>query len=177
MNLPNRLTISRILFIPIFIILLIKEYKFLAMLTFGLASLTDALDGIIARVRSQRSRLGFFLDPIADKLLINTSFITLATIKLIPEWLAIIVITRDVLITLGVIVIHMVSDRPVISPTFIGKSTTTIQMLTILLILLNLWAGHLSMIVCFFVWISAIITIISGFEYIFVAVRISASQA
>jgi cardiolipin synthase len=177
MNLPNRLTILRILFIPVFIILLINEYKFLAMLTFGLASLTDALDGIIARARSQRSKLGFFLDPVADKLLINTSFITLAIMKSIPEWLAIIVISRDILIILGIIAIYMVNERLIISPTLIGKSTTTVQMLTILITLLNLWAGYLSMTVWFFVWISALLTIISGFDYIFIAARMSDGQA
>lgn len=177
MNLPNKLTISRILFIPIFIILLINGYKFLAMLTFGLASLTDAIDGIIARAKSQRSKLGLFLDPIADKLLINTSFITLAIMKSIPVWLEIIVISRDILIILGIIVIYKVNERLIIAPTLIGKSTTTVQMLTILTALLNLWAGHITMIVRFFVWISALLTIVSGFDYICIAARMSDGQA
>ncbi|MGA1842296.1 MAG: CDP-diacylglycerol--glycerol-3-phosphate 3-phosphatidyltransferase [bacterium] len=171
MTLPNKLTISRILLIPVFIILLINEYKFPALLIFGLASLTDALDGIIARVRNQRSRLGFFLDPVADKLLVNTSFITLAIMDFIPSWLAVIIMARDILITLGVMSIYIWNERPVISPTLIGKSTTMIQMSTIFLVLLNLWAGHLSMIVCFFIWLSALLTIISGFEYIYVGAR------
>ena len=172
MTLPNRLTISRIVFIPIFIVLLIKGYKFPALLVFGLAGLTDALDGFVARARNQRSKLGFFLDPVADKLLINTSFITLAIMGFIPMWLPVIVIARDILITLGVIAIYILKERQVISPTLIGKSTTMIQMLTIFFVLMNLWAGHLSKIVCFFIWISALLTIISGLEYIFVGSRI-----
>ena len=177
MNLPNKLTISRIFLIPVFIIFLINGYYLFSFVSFGIASLTDALDGIIARTWNQKSKFGFFLDPIADKLLINTSFITLAIMKFIPWWLAIIVLGRDALISLGVMAIYIVNKRMIISPTLIGKLTTTVQMLTILITLLNLWMKHLSLIVTFFVWISALLTIVSGFDYIFIIARISDSQA
>ncbi len=177
MNLPNKLTITRILLIPVFTILLINGYKFFAIVTFGLASITDALDGIIAKARDQRTRLGFFLDPIADKLLINTSFITLAIMKLIPNWVAIIVMSRDVIIVLGVMAIFMVDEKLIICPTFISKSTTTAQMVTILIALLNQWAPKLSLVLWFSVWITAFLTIVSGLHYIFLAAGIFNGQA
>jgi cardiolipin synthase len=177
MNLPNKLTISRIFLIPVFIIFLINGYYLFSFVFFGIASLTDALDGIIARIWNQKSMFGFFCDPIADKLLINTSFIALAIMKFIPWWLAIIVLSRDILITLGVMAIYMVKKKMIISPTLIGKLTTTVQMLTILITLLNLWMKHLSLIVTFFVWISTLLTIVSGFDYFFIVTKMSDSQA
>jgi cardiolipin synthase len=143
-----------------------------ALITFGLASLTDALDGIIARARCQQSRLGFFLDPIADKLLINTSFISLAILKILPPWIVIIVITRDILIISGVVVIYKIDETRIISPTVMSKLTTIAQMLTVIIALLNYYMGGLSYILLCFVWISACMTVISGFNYIYISARI-----
>lgn len=176
MNLSNNLTTIRIILIPIFIILLINQYIFFAMVIFGIASLTDALDGIVARVRNQKTRLGFFLDPIADKLLLNTSFIALAIIKFIPAWLAIVVISRDTIIVLGVTAFYMVNEKLLMSPTYLSKSTTTAQMLTIMMALLVHLVKRMSTILWFFVWFTAVLTIISGFDYIYIAARMVNSE-
>jgi len=173
-NLPNKLTIARILLIPFFIIFLVKEYRIVAIVVFALAGLTDALDGFLARTLDQKSRLGSFLDPIADKLLINTSFMTLAILKRLPAWFAMIVITRDLLIVLGGMGIYMVDRRRVFAPTFIGKSTTLTQMLTILLALLHLLIPGLSLYLRFFVWLATLLTIISGLHYIYQGIKLGA---
>lgn len=176
-NLPNKLTITRILLIPFFIIFLVKEYHFFAIVAFGLAGLTDALDGLLARALNQKSRLGSFLDPIADKLLINTSFMTLAFMKRLPGWLAMVVITRDLLIILGVMAIYMVDHKLIFSPTFIGKSTTLIQMLTILMALLRLFVQELSLYLLVFIWLTTCLTIISGLHYIYQAAKLRKGPA
>jgi len=177
MNLPNKLTISRIVLIPVFVILLMSGRPLLALLTFALACLTDALDGIIARVWRQKSKLGSYLDPIADKLLINTSFITLAVMERIPAWIAVIVISRDVLIVLGVAVMTMMDEQVVIAPTLISKSTTTAQMLTLLVALLDLWKGGLALVLWILIWTSAILTVLSGFDYLIIAARMAHDRA
>ena len=171
-TLPNKLTISRILLIPFFIIFLVKEYHGFAIVTFGLAGLTDALDGLLARVLNQKSKLGSVLDPIADKLLINTSFMTLAVMKCLPGWLAMVVVTRDLLIILGVMAIYMVDHKLIFSPTLIGKSTTLIQMVTILLALFRLFFHGISLYLLVFIWLTTCLTIISGLHYIYQAAKL-----
>jgi cardiolipin synthase len=173
MNIPNKLTISRILLIPAFVIFLMSGRPLSALLTFALACLTDALDGIIARVWRQKSKLGSYLDPIADKLLINTSFITLAVMERIPAWIAVIVVSRDVLIVLGVTVMTMMDEPVVIAPTLISKSTTTAQMLTLLVALLDLWKGGLAPVLWTLIWASAVLTVLSGFDYLVIAARMA----
>ncbi len=96
MNLPNILTLIRVLLTPIFVILIINKYFEWALLTFAIAGITDGLDGLIARLTHQRTELGAYLDPIADKLLTFAAFISLAIIEMIPSWLVVIVITRDI---------------------------------------------------------------------------------
>src|SRR5262249_32596998 len=101
MNIPNSLTILRILLIPVYIGLLVyAEYDY-ALLVLLLAGMTDALDGTIARVANQRTRLGAFLDPLADKLLLTSGFLTLSSIHLIPTWVTILVVSRDLMLLLG----------------------------------------------------------------------------
>ena len=171
MNLPNKLTISRIVLIPVFVILVMGSRPVLALLVFALACLTDALDGIIARVRRQKSKLGAYLDPIADKLLINTSFITLAVMKRIPSWIAIIIVSRDVLIVLGVSLMTIMEEKVVIAPTLLSKSTTSAQMTTLLVALVDLWRGGLATVLVILIWASALLTVLSGLDYLFIAAR------
>src|SRR5262249_58807836 len=95
MGLANWLTTLRILLIPVFVTLLVYRHPVLALLVFCLASLTDLLDGYIARSRGNQTRLGAFLDPVADKLLLTSAFVTLTWIKVIPFWIAVVVVSRD----------------------------------------------------------------------------------
>src|SRR5512136_3396512 len=101
MNLPNLLTLIRILLISLFVILIIDKSFSWALIIFALAGITDAVDGLIARITHQRTELGAYLDPIADKLLLSSAFVTLAIIERIPSWLTVIVVTRDIIILIG----------------------------------------------------------------------------
>src|SRR4030042_5482759 len=104
MNLPNLLTLTRVLLIPVFVIFILDHSYLYALITFAIAGITDGVDGLLARLTRQKTELGAYLDPIADKLLIVSAYITLAIIEIIPSWLAVIVITRDVIIMLGILV-------------------------------------------------------------------------
>jgi cardiolipin synthase len=132
MNVPNSLTILRILLIPVYVGLLNYERFDYALATLFIAGLTDALDGTIARVANQRTRLGEVLDPLADKLMLTTGFITLSVMHLVPLWLTIIVASRDLMLMLGAAVAHFTNMQVDISPTVLGKSTTLIQLATLI---------------------------------------------
>lgn len=135
MNIPNSLTILRIFLVPVYIGLLVYGHFQQALFVLFVAGVTDALDGTIARRANQRTQLGAFLDPLADKLLLTSGFITLSTIHLIPSWVTIVVVSRDVMLLLGTAVAKL-TDTPVdISPTFLGKGTTFLQLSYVLLVI------------------------------------------
>jgi len=176
MNLPNLITILRILLIPFFIIALSYGYQGLALLIFVCSGLTDALDGFIARTFHQKTLIGAYLDPIADKLLLGTSFVTLTTLPLlnkIPFWLTIFIISRDVIILLGIAILFMLDRKLVISPSFIGKSTTFFQILTIALVLLSNYLGQpVPQFIAFLSWTTLAFTAISGLDYIYRGIKL-----
>jgi len=172
MSLPNILTLLRILLIPLFVILIINKHLDWALLTFAIAGITDGLDGLIARLTHQRTELGAYLDPIADKLLLFAGFISLAIIEVIPSWLVVIVITRDVIILMGFLVMFLTGYHPKINPSFLSKTTTTFQIVTILFVLMAWYFPafkHISMVA---VYGTAIITILSGIQYVYIGTRI-----
>lgn len=135
MTIPNLLTILRILLTPLLVWALLNRRLTLALVVFLLAGLTDGLDGFIARVFDQRSKLGAYLDPLADKLLLMTSFLMLGRLHLMPSWLVIVVISRDAIILLGLITLmfHQISVE--IRPFTISKVNTLAQLLTVLMVL------------------------------------------
>jgi cardiolipin synthase (CMP-forming) len=167
-NIPNLLTLLRILLVPVFVILLIQGFFLKALLVFFLAGLTDALDGFIARVLHQKTVLGLYLDPLADKALIITSFVTLSIMGMIPPWLAVIVISRDFIILLGISVMTLMSIPFEIKPTVISKITTAFQLLTVFVILVLTHfqgADQTHRVIALF-WLTGALTVISGFVYI-----------
>ena len=135
MNVPNVLTLLRILLIPCFIGFLLYDHKGTALAVFLLAALTDALDGAIARLFNQKTLIGTYLDPIADKLLLTAGFISLTALEMIPIWLTILVVSRDVILSVGTLILHVTQTQFSIRPTFLGKITTTVQLAYILLLL------------------------------------------
>src|SRR5437016_7027478 len=132
MGLPNWLTVLRILLIPVFVSLLVYRRPGTALAVFCLASLTDLLDGYVARRGGSQSRLGAFLDPMADKLLLTASFVTLTYLRALPFWITAVVISRDVMLVVGALLIHMVGGRIYPRPTWAGKAATFFQILTVL---------------------------------------------
>ena len=124
MGLANWLTILRILLIPVFVTLLVYRRARGALVVFCLASFTDMLDGYIARSHGSQSRLGAFLDPLADKLLLTSAFVTLTYLKVIPFWITAVVVSRDLILSVGVLVIHVAGGTVHPAPTWIGKTST-----------------------------------------------------
>lgn len=170
-NVPNILTLVRILLTPLFVILLLKNLFTMALFVFALAGISDALDGFIARYFNQRTVLGAYLDPLADKLLLLSAYITLAALKGVPSWLAVIVITRDVIIILGIAVLTL-TDKPYeIKPSIISKCTTAMQLTTIFFTLLHPDIFRFGRIQTALFWITAVLTTVSGLHYIYIGMN------
>ncbi len=168
MNLPNFLSLLRIILVPVIIIFLIQEEYTDALITFTIAGLTDIFDGLLARALNKQTKLGAFIDPMADKLLLASSFVSLSVVGLIPSWLTVIVISRDFIIVLGMVILSMMSITYEIKPAFISKVTTVLQLATIFFALLYQAISHEISFrwIIMLCWVTAIFTIISGVTYI-----------
>jgi cardiolipin synthase (CMP-forming) len=169
MNIPNFLSLLRIILVPVIVIFLIENEYAKALVTFTLAGLTDALDGTLARLMNKQTELGAFLDPIADKILLTTSFIALAIFRLIPGWLTVIVISRDFIILLGIMILSMMSVKYEIKPLFISKITTALQIGTVFFTMFSKCFAYqiiTNNLITVLFWLTAVFTIISGLFYI-----------
>ncbi|HET7877078.1 MAG TPA: CDP-diacylglycerol--glycerol-3-phosphate 3-phosphatidyltransferase [Methylomirabilota bacterium] len=167
MGLANWLTTLRILLIPVFVTLLVYRQAAAAFAVFCLASLTDMLDGYIARSRGRQTRLGAFLDPLADKLLLTSGFVTLTYLKVIPFWIAAVVVSRDVVLMVGVLVIHVAGGTVHPAPTWIGKCSTALQMATVIAAMGSFYFKLLpGAVPKGLAWVTAVFTVVSGLQYI-----------
>ncbi len=186
MTTANKITIVRILLVPLFIVHLLyyvdggrEHHRVLALLAFAVAAASDGLDGFIARHYNQRSELGAILDPLADKILLVSGVVLLSLnnspyLERLPFWLATTIISRDLLILIGLVVIHFTCGKVAIRPHLIGKAATVLQMTSVLWTLLKWNASWLM------VWAigAAACTGISGLWYVWDGVRqLSASPA
>lgn len=181
MTLPNQITIGRILLIPVFVLLAVyygesvasqepdEILRWSAIIVFLIAAISDGADGWLARHYHLRSPLGAILDPIADKGLMITAVITLSVSKWhfsLPLWFPVLVIARDLIILLGCVLIRFLNGALEPRPSLIGKVTTFFQMLTIAVVLLQ-WSYYKPI-----VWVTGIVTLISGIGYIFDGVHL-----
>jgi cardiolipin synthase len=177
-TIPNLITLFRILLTPLFIIFLIQGRYRQALAVFVLAGVSDLADGFIARWWQQKSRLGSYLDPAADKLLMSASFVTLAISHLIPSWLTVVVISRDVILGLGALILRLADYPLVVRPSLVGKWTTTLQLITVGLVLLekgklvDLPPGVLSI----FIYLTGGFTAISGTHYLYRGLKLVSQQ-
>jgi len=168
--LPNLITLFRILIVPFFFTALLyyqPEKDFLRAWAFGLclvASLTDAVDGLVARLRKETTVLGRFLDPLADKLLLLSGYLGVLLAKSYPMapplWIVVLIVFRDLLI-IGGLILFYISGKPIeVAPNLLGKATTALQMVTLLSVLL-LWP------ISHWLWnLTAALTVASGLTYI-----------
>jgi cardiolipin synthase (CMP-forming) len=167
----NQLTILRIVFVPVFIILLVYNELGWALGTFVLAGITDVLDGVIARRFGQKTSIGAVLDPLADKLLMASSILILSLPQMefhntIPRWLMIVIIFRDVFILLvSLIVVLMVGWR-VFTPTPYGKASTVMQVFTVLAVLYTNWQGQTVPELNILFYTTGLMTAFSGIHYL-----------
>ncbi len=170
LTLANQLTILRIMLIPAFVLLVVYGYMGWALLTFLIAGVTDALDGLIARRAGQRTSLGAWLDPMADKLLLVTTFIVLTLPSLplanhIPLWLTVVVITRDVVIVGVVAIVNLAVGPRTFRPSIFGKLATATYIVTSVVVMYFNYLGEPSMVVDLMVWLSLALTLISSADY------------
>ncbi len=172
LNLPNALTLVRILITPLFIICLIKGSYSMALLVFILAGVTDGLDGLLARLMNQKTTVGAVLDPIADKLLLVSAFVTLAVQEMIPAWLAVVVISRDVLIFIGIAILEVSRVDYRIQPSMVSKCTTVAQLTTIFLLLLSVQTNVLVHALPPIYALTTALSIASGLHYVYIGIQI-----
>ena len=166
-DIPNIITAFRFLLVPPVVILLLQERFAAALVVFGVAGFSDGLDGFLAKRFDWRSRLGSLLDPLADKLLLVCSFLTLGWLGWIPPWLVALVILRDLVIVTGAIFYHMRIEQLEARPTMASKLNTVTQILLVLTVMFSLGIKTLPAL-----WIDILLysvlatTLWSGIDYI-----------
>ena len=173
----NQLTLLRMLLIPAFVILVLYGYLGWALIVFATAGITDGLDGLIARWSGQKTQLGAWLDPMADKLLLMTTFILLSLPGLdlsnrLPLWLTVLIITRDVGIVLTVTIVNFAIGPRTFQPSTFGKIATATYIITAVVAMLFNYLRTHSVFFDVMVYASLAITLVSGFHYIWHAARI-----
>jgi cardiolipin synthase len=173
----NQLTLLRMLLIPAFVILVLYGQLGWALIVFVTAGITDGLDGLIARRSGQHTQLGAWLDPMADKLLLVTTFVVLTLPGLglanrLPLWLTVLIISRDVIIVLTVTIVNLAIGRRTFRPSIYGKTATATYILTAVFAMLFNYLGYHSVVVDVSVYASLVITLISSLHYIRHAARI-----
>ncbi|NQT22392.1 MAG: CDP-alcohol phosphatidyltransferase family protein [Candidatus Omnitrophica bacterium] len=166
MNLANKITVFRIILAPFFIASILYSKESIALGVFLLAFISDGLDGYIARKFNQKTTLGAMLDPIADKIIIISAFVCFAAVKgttgilKIPIYVPIIVISRDAILFVGALLIHTIKGNIALKPSYFGKITTFLQMLTVVLVLMQFKQAPI-------IWnVMILFTVISCLHYI-----------
>lgn len=172
-NIPNTLTIIRIALIPVFITAIIYGRYDYALSLFIIAALTDVFDGLFARIKNQKTPLGTFLDPLADKFLLVTSFIVFSVYNWIPTWLAITVISRDIIVVTGWFVLYFLTGTSRIEPSLLGKATIWLESLLIAYILININLPLLPDIAHTLFFLTAGVSILSALQYMYRGLRIT----
>jgi cardiolipin synthase (CMP-forming) len=167
MNIANLITIARILLVPVIVWLLISEAYPEALAGFGLAALTDAADGWLARRMHAQTELGSYLDPLADKVLLVSTYATLGVTHQMPTWLVIGVISRDVLIIGGFFLAWLLDKRVAVKPLMVSKANTVAQIIYMVLVLGQL-SSHvvLPILVEAAALVVALLTLVSGIVYV-----------
>jgi len=176
---PNVLTLLRLMFVPFVAIAIIEGRFDVALSIFIIAGISDGLDGLLARWLKQRTTLGEYLDPIADKLLLSTLFLVLAAMNYLPWWVTVIVFSRDVGILVVSAVLYITTSLRDFRPSVIGKANTLAQIVTVLLVLMHgvwdePWISSASRVGA---WAVAVLTMLSALHYIvLVAKRLRVSN-
>ena len=169
MNLPNKLTLFRVILIPFFVFFLLAPYfegygNYIAVAVFIVASITDFLDGKIARKYNLVANFGKFMDPLADKLLVSSALICLVALNKIPAWVVIVIIAREFIISGFRLV--AADNGVVIAASYWGKFKTAFQMVTVIVLILNIPGEVFAVIGTVLIYISLVLTVISLIDYI-----------
>ncbi len=173
----NQLTLLRMFLIPLFVILVIYEDLGWALAVFVTAGITDGLDGLIARRGNQRTNLGAWLDPMADKLLLVSAFVVMSLPGIgltnrLPIWLTVLIISRDVVIVVTVAVVNLAVGPRTFRPSIYGKAATATYIVTAVVVMFFNFLKQPSILVQIVIWLSFGITLVSGLHYVVHARRI-----
>ncbi|HEV7264799.1 MAG TPA: CDP-alcohol phosphatidyltransferase family protein [Falsiroseomonas sp.] len=171
-TLPNAITFARLCAVPAAVWLVLQHRYDLAFWLFLAAGISDGIDGWLARVRNSRSRLGAILDPVADKALLVSMFVTLAAVGVLPDWLAILVVFRDLVIVGGVLVLYVLGQPPTIQPIMLSKANTVLQIaLAAFALLVAGWSLSVGPLLDIMIAATAASTVASGAAYVWLAAR------
>jgi cardiolipin synthase len=174
--LPNILTLTRILLLPFFATTLIYgDYQY-ALILFLAASATDVFDGLVARIKKQTTYFGSILDPVADKFLLITSFIIMSVYGWIPKWLTITVISRDLIVVTGWLILYFVTHNTKVEPSILGKAANALQFFLIGLVLLSINIEGFFIPIWYLILV-ATLTAVSGIFYIYKGLKIANTES
>jgi len=176
LNIPNILTLARIIITPFIVYAILSGEAVMALILMIVAGVTDMLDGAIARYFDQRTTVGAYLDPLADKLMLISTFVTLFIIGNVPLFLFLAVIFRDLIIVLGAMAYEMVTHSLKMEPSMVSKVTTFMQILYVVTMLLHMAYPLDEIWITSVVWGTFVITCISGLHYLLVWTRKAATE-
>lgn len=172
LNIPNILTLARIIITPFIVYAIIEHQPVLALILMGIAGVTDMLDGAIARYFNQRSTVGAYMDPLADKLMLISTIVSLYFIGQVPLFLFLAVVFRDMIIMVGALAYEMVTHKLEMQPSISSKVTTFLQIMLVLTVLSDLaWQLPNDWILTSMIWLTFAFTCISGLQYMIVWMR------
>jgi cardiolipin synthase len=163
----------RIIIIPVFVTAIIYDRYRQALYLFVAAAFTDMLDGLAARLTDQKTPLGTFLDPLADKFLLVTTFILFAVHDWIPTWLAVVVISRDLIVVIGWFLLYMITHNSKVEPVALGKAAIALQLILLAYVLLYINMQTLPPPPGAFLFVTAAVTCVSGLHYIYKGLKLS----
>lgn len=166
-NLPNLLTITRILLLPFFAgTFIYGEYGY-ALIVYAAAAVSDILDGLIARITKQTTYFGSILDPVADKFFLITSFILMSVYGLIPKWFTVVVISKDLIVIAGCFILYFATHTLKIKPSIVGKISSGCQFFLVGLVLISLNMDNGFIVPAAFYIVIAILTAVAGIDYVY----------
>jgi cardiolipin synthase len=166
-NLPNILTLFRIILLPFFVAAFLYNNYWYALIIFIVSGFSDILDGFIARIMKQTSDFGKMLDPVADKFFLITSFVLMGMYGVLPKWISVIVISRDMIVITGCLILYFLTNHLKIEPSAIGKLSNALQFILIGLALVTLNLNNKIFVPEFFLILVAVITSVSGLHYVY----------
>ncbi len=177
LNIPNILTLARIILTPFIVYAIHEERAVLALILMGVAGITDMLDGAIARYFNQRSMVGAYMDPLADKLMLVSSIVTLYLIHQVPLYLFLAVLFRDLIIVIGAIAYELITHKLEMRPTIPSKITTFLQIVFVLVVLSDMaWQLPGTLVLQGITWLAFTFTCFSGVQYMVVWMRKAVSD-
>lgn len=167
MTVPNIITMIRILLAPVFIIYVIDGELMTGLVVLIICGISDGVDGMIARLFNQKSKLGTWLDPLADKIILVSAFIALGIIGYLPPWLTVIVISRDLLILIGIVIIYLTGIEVKIDPLLSSKITTCLQFITVIVALTGTYLTFMEGKYIYLYCLTGLMTIVSFLQYLY----------